>query len=88
MFGEIGSGSKAKCSYWNQTKIQVFDDKKQTKTLVKKSQDKILRVGTYCFKGLSSEIDFENVDEKLTDLGLNKGRGWFLNFSQAPLIFG
>jgi hypothetical protein len=26
--------------------------------------------------------------EKLTDLGLNKGRGWFLNFSDAPLIFG
>ena len=25
---------------------------------------------------------------KLTDLGLNKGRGWFLNFSEAPLIFG
>ncbi len=39
-------------------------------------------------KGLSYEIDFENVDKKLTDLGLNKGRGWFLNFSEAPLIFG
>ncbi len=24
---------------------------------------------------------------KLTDLGLDKGRGWFLNFSEAPLIF-
>ncbi len=39
-------------------------------------------------KGLSYEIDFENVDEKLTDLGLKKGRGWFLKFSEAPLIFG
>jgi hypothetical protein len=39
-------------------------------------------------KGLFYEIDFENVDEKLTDLGLNKGRGWFLNFSVAPLNFG
>ncbi len=39
-------------------------------------------------KGLSYEIDFENVDENLKDLGLNKGRGWFLNFSEAPLIFG
>jgi hypothetical protein len=24
---------------------------------------------------------------KLKDLGLNKGRGWFFNFSEAPLIF-
>jgi hypothetical protein len=32
-----------------------------------------------CLKGLSYEVDFENVD---------KGRGWFLNFSEAPLIFG
>jgi hypothetical protein len=39
-------------------------------------------------KGLSYEMDFENVDEKFTDFGLNKGRGWFLNFSEAPLIFG
>jgi hypothetical protein len=31
-------------------------------------------------KGLSYEIDFEN--------GVNKGHGWFLNFSEAPLIFG
>ncbi len=37
--------------------------------------------------GLSYEIDFENVDLKYTDLGLIKGRGWFLNFSEAPLIF-
>jgi hypothetical protein len=34
-------------------------------------------------KGLSHEIDFKNVDEN----GLNKGRGWFLNFSEAPMIF-
>jgi hypothetical protein len=38
-------------------------------------------------KGLSHEIDFENVAKNLTDLGLNKGRGWLLNFSEAPLIF-
>jgi hypothetical protein len=36
-------------------------------------------------KGLSYEIDLENVDE---NLGLNKACGWFLNFSEAPLIFG
>jgi hypothetical protein len=40
-------------------------------------------------KGLSHEIDFKNVDEngEWTDLGLIKGCGWFLNFSEAPLIF-
>ncbi len=38
-------------------------------------------------KGLSHEMDFNNVDEKLTDVGLTKCRGWFLNFSEAPLIF-
>jgi hypothetical protein len=38
-------------------------------------------------KGLSHEIDFENVDANLTDLGLNKGRGWFLNVWEVPLIF-
>jgi hypothetical protein len=37
-------------------------------------------------KGLSYEIDFENVDKKLRDLGLNKGRDWFLIFSEGPLI--
>ncbi len=31
---------------------------------------------------------FRKYWRKLTDLGLNKGRGWFLNFSEAPLIFG
>ncbi len=38
-------------------------------------------------KGLSHEIDFINVGQKFTELGLNKGRGWFLNFPEAPLIF-
>jgi hypothetical protein len=42
--------------------------------------------GTCTLKGLSYEIDFEYVDVKLTDLGLNKGRGWFLNFSKVPLM--
>jgi hypothetical protein len=31
-------------------------------------------------KGLSHEIDFKNFDQKFTELGLTKGRGWFLNF--------
>ncbi len=37
-------------------------------------------------KGLSHEIDFKNVEKKFTELGLNKGRGRFLNFPEAPLI--
>ncbi len=36
-------------------------------------------------KGLSHEIDFKNVDEN-GQIVLNKGHGWFLNFSEA-LIF-
>ncbi len=35
-------------------------------------------------KGLSHEIDFKTFDKNL--LGLTKGRGWFLNFLQAPMI--
>ncbi len=31
---------------------------------------------------------FRKCWRKLKDLGLNKGRGWFLNFSEAPLFFG
>jgi hypothetical protein len=38
-------------------------------------------------KGLSHEIDFKNIRQKLIELGLNKGCGWFLNFPEAPLIF-
>ncbi len=30
---------------------------------------------------------FQKCCRKWTDLGLNKGRGWFLNFSEAALIF-
>jgi hypothetical protein len=48
-----------------------------------------LRLNTMDFKrlkGLFYEIDFENVDENLQIFGLNKGRGWFLNFPEAPLI--
>ncbi len=41
--------------------------------------DSIIKLTKYILKGLSYEIDFENVD---------KGRGLFLNFSEAPLIFG
>ncbi len=39
-------------------------------------------------KGTVLRDRFQKVWRKLTDLGLNKGRGWFLNFSEAPLIFG
>jgi hypothetical protein len=37
-------------------------------------------------KGLSHEIDFKNLDKKFTELGLTKGRGWFLNFLGASMI--
>jgi hypothetical protein len=37
-------------------------------------------------KGMSCEIELKNCD-KFTELGINKGRGWFLNFPEAPLIF-
>jgi hypothetical protein len=39
------------------------------------------------FKGTVLRDRFRKCCQKLTDLGLNKGRGWFLNFSEAPLIF-
>ncbi len=38
-------------------------------------------------KGTLSWDRFRQCWRKLTDVGLNKGRGWFLNFSEAPLIF-
>ncbi len=38
-------------------------------------------------KGIVSWDRFGKCWRKLTDLGLNKARGWFLNFSDAPLIF-
>ncbi len=44
----------------------------------------------YCtcvqFKGTVFRDRFWKCWHKLTDLGLNKGRVWFLNFSEAPLI--
>ncbi len=40
------------------------------------------------FKGTVLRDRFRKCWRKLTDLGLNKGRGWFLNFSEGPLIFG
>ncbi len=40
------------------------------------------------FQGTVLRDRFKKCWRKLTDLGLNKGRGWFLNFSEAPLIFG
>jgi hypothetical protein len=39
------------------------------------------------FKGTVAWDRFRQYCQKLTDVGLNKGRGWFLNFSEAPLIF-
>ncbi len=41
----------------------------------------------FCFKGTVLRDRFRKCWRKLTDLGLNKGRGWFLNFSETPLIF-
>jgi hypothetical protein len=31
-------------------------------------------------------MDFKNFEQKFTELGLTKGRGWFLNFLRAPMI--
>jgi len=39
------------------------------------------------FKGTVLRDRFQKCRQKLIDLGLNKGCGWFLNFSEAPLIF-
>ncbi len=48
----------------------------------------ILHTGLwYTFKGTVLWDRFRKCWRKI-DLGLNKGRGWFLNFSKAPLIFG
>ncbi len=38
-------------------------------------------------KGTVSWDRFRQCWRKLTDVGHNKGRSWFLNFSEAPLIF-
>jgi hypothetical protein len=38
-------------------------------------------------KGTVAWDRFRQCWRKLTDVGLNKGRGWFFNFSEAPLIF-
>jgi hypothetical protein len=38
-------------------------------------------------KGTVLRDRFRKCRRKLPDLGLNKGGGWFLNFSDAPLIF-
>jgi hypothetical protein len=52
--------------------------------LQKRNRDKVIHE---CFlKGLSHEIDF-NFNNKKTELGLTKGRGWFLNFKGSPMIF-
>ncbi len=37
------------------------------------------------FKGTVLRDRLRKSWRKLTDLGLNKGHGWFLNFSEAPL---
>ncbi len=39
------------------------------------------------FKGTVSWDRFQKCWRKWTDLGLNKGCGWFLNFSETPLIW-
>ncbi len=38
------------------------------------------------FKGTVSWDRFQNFWQKFTELGLTKGRGWFLNFLEAPVI--
>jgi hypothetical protein len=60
---------------------------------------KLLNVLIYCIilkpifvlaglvKGTVIRDRFRKCGRKLTYLGLNKGRVWFLNFSEAPLIF-
>ncbi len=42
---------------------------------------------TSFLKGTVLRDRFRKCWVKLTDLGLNKGRSWLLNFSEAPLIF-
>jgi hypothetical protein len=42
-------------------------------------------VVSYALSLLSHEIDLKSFD-KFTELGLTKGRGWFLNFLGAPMI--
>ncbi len=37
-------------------------------------------------KGTVSWDRFQNFWQKFTELGLTKGRGWFLNFLEAPMI--
>ncbi len=40
----------------------------------------------YHLKGLSHEIVLKTFDKKITELGLTEGRGWFLNFLEAPIF--
>ncbi len=39
------------------------------------------------FKGTVAWDRFRQYCQKFTDVGLNEGRGWFLNFLEAPMIF-
>ncbi len=48
---------------------------------------KIFSLPYTIIKGTVLRDRFRKCWQKLTDLGLNKGHGWFLNFSEAPLIF-
>jgi len=54
--------------------------------LYKNPGQELLMLGP--FKGTVLRDRFQKCRRKLADLGLNKGRGWFLNISEAPLIFG
>ncbi len=40
----------------------------------------------YYLKGLSQEKDLEKFEKKFTELGLTKGRCWFLNFLGALMF--
>jgi hypothetical protein len=37
-------------------------------------------------KRLCDEIEIKNFGQKLTELGITKGRGWFLKFWGTPMI--
>ncbi len=74
--------------------IPLFNWQKIAFTLMRSvDNNKFSRKFSYAFfrveslKGTVSWDRFQKCWRKWTDLGLIKGRGWFLNFLEAPLIF-
>ncbi len=83
----------APCGSQHKDAIQItLEQIDLIKRFVEQYQDTLELVtsseGTYeTFVPLSHEIDFKKFDKNLQYLhGLTKGRGWFLNFSGAPMI--